>query len=84
MFLGVDGIVVSKKNSAPLTPTVSKVSSGAMELFPIHGCERTAKLLRNARLQGWTVLGAHVAGDAVSYDQYKVNGATLLVMGIHS
>ena len=30
-FLGVAGVVVCAKNSAPLSPVVSKASSGALE-----------------------------------------------------
>ena len=33
-FLGVDGVMVSEKNSAPLTPVVSKASSGAANPNP--------------------------------------------------
>ena len=35
MFIGVDGIIVNKLNACGLTPTVSKVSSGALEFMPL-------------------------------------------------
>jgi len=31
MFVGVDGIIVNRKDACGLTPAVSKVSSGALE-----------------------------------------------------
>ncbi|KAF7244345.1 rRNA methyltransferase 1, mitochondrial, partial [Varanus komodoensis] len=34
-FLGVDGIVMTRRNSCPLTPVVSKASSGAMEVLDV-------------------------------------------------
>jgi len=35
MFIGVDGIIVNKLNACGLTPAVSKVSSGALEMIPL-------------------------------------------------
>ena len=36
MFMGVDGIIVNRKDACGLTPTVSKVSSGALEFLPLY------------------------------------------------
>ena len=36
MFIGVDGVIVNKRNACGLTPVVSKVSSGAVEFIPIY------------------------------------------------
>jgi hypothetical protein len=36
MFIGVDGIIVNQTNHCGLTPTVSKVSSGALEFIPLY------------------------------------------------
>ena len=35
-FIGVDGVIVNKKNACGLTPVVSKVSSGALEFIPLY------------------------------------------------
>lgn len=80
-FLGVDGILVSKKNSAPLSPVVSKVSSGAMEFAQIHGCQQLPKVLTKAGQSGWTVVGADVTKTAVNYLDFQIKGPTILVMG---
>lgn len=34
--MGVEKIVVNGKNKCPLSPTVSKVSAGALEFIDIH------------------------------------------------
>eukprot|EP00210_Caulerpa_lentillifera_P000586 g567.t1 len=80
-FLGVDGILVSKKNSAPLTPVVSKVSSGALEFVPIYGSQKLSKVLIEAGETNWTVVGADVNRDAVNFSDFSVKGPTILVMG---
>ena len=58
MFLGVSGIVVSEKNSSPLSPAVSKASAGAMELMQVHSTRNMVKFLESAREGGWQVVGA--------------------------
>jgi 21S rRNA (GM2251-2'-O)-methyltransferase len=48
MFIGVDAIVVNHKNSCGLTPTVSKVSSGALEFIPLYSVRFVKKFLEDA------------------------------------
>lgn len=66
-FLGADGLVVSSRNCAPLSPAASKASAGALEVLGASGrlltAERTHRLLAAAREGGWRVLGADAAGD---------------------
>ncbi|KAI9007034.1 Alpha/beta knot methyltransferase [Phycomyces nitens] len=60
-FFGVDGILLCNKNSAPLSPTVSKVSAGAMEVMDIYSTNNLGKFLKATSDQGWHIVGA--AGD---------------------
>lgn len=61
-FFGVDGILICSKNSAPLSPTVSKVSSGAVEVMDIYSTSNLVKFLKSSHANGWQIVGA--AGDA--------------------
>ncbi|ETE56836.1 rRNA methyltransferase 1, mitochondrial, partial [Ophiophagus hannah] len=45
-FLGVDGIVMSQRNSCSLTPVVSKASSGVMEVFDVFSTDDVQELLK--------------------------------------
>ncbi|NXX64084.1 MRM1 methyltransferase, partial [Scopus umbretta] len=45
-FLGVDRVVTSQRNSCPLTPTVSKASSGAMEVFDVYSTDDLRSFLK--------------------------------------
>lgn len=56
-YLGVDRVVLNLKDCAPLTPKVSKASSGAMEWVPIYGVNDIIKFLRSYRKAGWNVIG---------------------------
>ena len=57
-FLGVDGVLVSAKNSCPLSPVASKASAGAMELMSVHATRNLVRTLEDARDSGWRVVGA--------------------------
>ena len=57
-FLGAEGVLCCARNSAPLSPTVSKASAGALELLPLHSCSNLMRTLQTAADSGWLVLGA--------------------------
>jgi hypothetical protein len=52
MFIGVDGILVNHRNACGLTPTVSKVSSGALEFIPLYSVRFVSKFLEDAQRSG--------------------------------
>ncbi|XP_044286324.1 rRNA methyltransferase 1, mitochondrial [Varanus komodoensis] len=56
-FLGVDGIVMTRRNSCPLTPVVSKASSGAMEVLDVFHTADLQSFLKAKSEQGWEILG---------------------------
>ncbi|KAI8068589.1 Alpha/beta knot methyltransferase [Gongronella butleri] len=63
-FFGVDGLIMCSKNSAPLSPTVSKVSAGAMETMDIYSTLKLDRFLHESRNNGWTVYGASASGSS--------------------
>lgn len=81
LFLGAAGVVVCARNSAPLSPVVSKASAGAMELLPVHEAANLPAWLEASAAAGWTVLGADAGGGAVDVAGVAVRGPTLLVLG---
>jgi 21S rRNA (GM2251-2'-O)-methyltransferase len=48
MFIGVDGVIVNQKNACGLTPTVSKVSSGALEFIPLYSVRFVSQFMEEA------------------------------------
>ena len=61
-FLGVDFIVMTKKNSPSLTPVVSKASSGSMEFLPIFHVDDPLNFFQKSQLDSngnWTFITSH-------------------------
>lgn len=79
-FLGVSGVLVSAKNSCPLTPTVSKASAGAMELMEVHAARNLPRTLAAAAADGWQVVGAALE-RSVEPTAIDATRPTVLVLG---
>lgn len=71
-FLGVAGVVVCAKNSAPLSPVVSKASSGAMEAMRVHSVGVMHRFLARCVEEGWDVYGAAAEAGAGGFQKYRV------------
>nr|XP_056721014.1 rRNA methyltransferase 1, mitochondrial [Euleptes europaea] len=69
-FLGVDGIVMSQRNSCPLTPVVSKASSGAVEVLDVFGTDHLQSFLQAKSEQGWEIVGT--VGHTTAHDDVPV------------
>ncbi|XP_069040227.1 rRNA methyltransferase 1, mitochondrial isoform X2 [Lepisosteus oculatus] len=85
-FLGVDRIASSLRNSCPLTPVVSKASSGAMEVLEVYGYDSLADVLKAKLSRGWHVVGTVGAAEAdmgipvLSCSEFQQTKPTLLVL----
>ena len=55
---GVHGIIITKDNSAGITPTVCKVACGAAETVPVYQVTNLARTLRWLKEQNIWVMGA--------------------------
>ncbi|XP_024897485.1 rRNA methyltransferase 1, mitochondrial isoform X1 [Pteropus alecto] len=56
-FLGVDKLIISQRNSCPLTPIVSKASAGAVEVMDVFSTDDLEGFLQAKAQQGWLVAG---------------------------
>lgn len=80
LFLGVDGVLVSAKNSCPLTPAVSKASAGAMEVMKVHAARNLPRTLEAAKEADWQVAGAALE-NSVPPEALVPTVPTILVLG---
>ena len=48
-------VVICAKNSAPLSPSVSKASAGAMEVMTVYSTDNMMKFLDKSKENGWQV-----------------------------
>ena len=68
MFLGVDAIVVNKKNACGLTPVVSKVSSGALEFMPIYSVKFVSKFFMEAQnKKGYKIISTNLDDESSDF-----------------
>ena len=81
-FLGVDGVIVCGRNSAPLSPAVAKASAGALEhMRPRLFCIRSMpRFLNSAAEDGWDVIGTGSAA-AVDVNGLETGPRSILVLG---
>lgn len=86
-FLGVDAVASSLRHSCPLSPVVSKASSGVAEVMGVYGYENLEDMLKLKLAQGWHVVGT-VGGEpeathvpVTKCSDFQMNKPTLLLMG---
>ena len=76
---GVHGLIIPKRRSAGLTPTVGRTSAGAIEYVPVARVSNLVQTLKMLKQEGCWVTGAEAGGK----DIYKVNltGPRVIVIG---
>ncbi|QLQ81499.1 hypothetical protein HG537_0F02600 [Torulaspora globosa] len=76
-FLGADFIVMSRRNCAPLSPVVSKTSSGAVELIPIFYADKPLNFFSKSQEEGgWAFVTSCLAKSDSRSTKYT-RGKTL-------
>lgn len=84
-FLGVDRVASSISHSCPLSPVVSKASSGTMEVMEVYGYKNLSEMLKVKKAQGWDVVGTVGAESGESQvtrcSDFIVTKPTLLLIG---
>lgn len=79
--MGVDAIVCPRKNTAPLTPTVSKVAVGSAELIPVIAVSNLARCLAQLKENGVFVYGTALDDTAKPVYECDFTDKTAIVMG---
>ncbi len=78
---GVDGVLLPKHRTSPLTPAAIKVSAGAAEWVPLVRVGNAAETLRRIREEGFSVLGADASTDRKIYDQDLCRDVCVVIGG---
>ncbi|KXN73474.1 hypothetical protein CONCODRAFT_3575 [Conidiobolus coronatus NRRL 28638] len=71
-FFGIDGIILDINNSPSLNSTVSKSSSGALDLINIYSTNNLKKFLKNCKTNGWNIVGTGVSEGKECEDVNKM------------
>ena len=77
---GVDGVIVTERRSAPLSPVAMKASAGAVEHLRIARVVNLVRALEELKEQNIWVIGLDERGET-DYDRFDLTGNCVLVLG---
>ncbi|ETR73447.1 MAG: 23S rRNA (guanosine2251-2'-O)-methyltransferase [Candidatus Magnetoglobus multicellularis str. Araruama] len=80
---GVSGLITTTDHAAPLSATVSKISSGAMEHLPIAQVPNLVRCMKNLKQNGIWVYGLDQEARVAVYDSHLTQGVALVIGGEH-
>ena len=65
---GADGVIIPRRRSAGLTPSVYKASAGALSYLPVARAANVASALKELKEAGLWIFGADAAGEVLYYE----------------
>jgi 23S rRNA (guanosine2251-2'-O)-methyltransferase len=77
---GVDGVVLTERRSAPLSPVAVKASAGAAEHLRIARVVNLVRALEELKRRNLWIIGLDERGTA-DYDQFDLTGNCVIVLG---
>ncbi|AFH48587.1 TrmH family rRNA methyltransferase [Ignavibacterium album JCM 16511] len=77
---GVDGIIITKHNSAPINETVAKTSAGASELVKICQVNNLANAIDELKKEGFWIVGSYL-GNSKPYTEIDYKMPVALIVG---
>jgi 23S rRNA (guanosine2251-2'-O)-methyltransferase len=77
---GVDGVVVTERRSAPLSPVAVKASAGAAEHVKLARVVNLVRALEELKKRNLWIIGLDERGTA-NYDEFDYNVGCVLVLG---
>lgn len=77
--IGVHGIIIPKRRAVPLTGTVAKASTGAIEHVPVARVTNLVKTMEELKERGLWIFGTDM--DGKDYRQWNVDSPIGLVIG---
>jgi 23S rRNA (guanosine2251-2'-O)-methyltransferase len=77
---GVDGVILTERRSAPLSPVAVKASAGAAEHLRIARVVNMVRALEDLKRHNLWIIGLDERGTA-DYDQFDMTGNCVLVLG---
>lgn len=79
--IGADGVIIAKNRSVQLTPTVAKVSTGAIDTVKTAVVTNLSQTIEQLKQKGFWVAGADGDAKASDYRALKYDVPLVLVIG---
>jgi 23S rRNA (guanosine2251-2'-O)-methyltransferase len=77
---GVDGVIITTQNSAPVNDTVEKISAGALSHLKICKVNNIVRAIDQLKKEGYWIVGTHLTGNK-DYSELDYKMPVALVMG---
>ncbi len=77
--MGAHGIIIPKNRACGITPTVAKISSGAVEYIKVARVTNIARTIDELKKEGLWIIGADAEGK--NYFEVDLTGSIALVIG---
>ncbi len=78
---GVDGIIITQRNTAPLNETVEKTSAGAISHVKIAQVSNLFQAMEHLKDNGFWIYGSSLGKDSQIYSEQNYKGAVAIVVG---
>lgn len=78
--VGVDGVIIGKNRSVGLTPTVAKVSTGAIDYVKVAQVTNLSRTLDHLKKQGFWIIGCDL-NESKDYRAIDYNMPIVIVVG---
>jgi len=78
--LGIQGVILPNRRSAPLTQTVAKCSAGAIERLPIASVNNLVPALERLKKAGFWIVGVDAKGKTPCHE-FKFDMPVALIIG---
>lgn len=78
---GVDGIIITQRNTAPLNETVEKTSAGAISHIKISQVSNLFQAMELLKDNGFWIYGSSLGRNSKSYTEHSYKGAVAVVVG---
>ena len=78
---GVDGIIITQRNTAPLNETVEKTSAGAISHVKISQVSNLFQAMEQLKANGFWIYGSSLGNNSQIYTEQNYKGAVAIVVG---
>jgi len=78
---GVDGVIITTHNSAPITDTAEKISAGAVSHLKICKVNNLSHTMGILKEEGFWITGTALSENSKDFTEIDFTGSTAIVMG---